>query len=264
MIAIRNTPWEEILAFLYTDHAPNWESAEGPDSRVGVDYYYVNDIANKQAWINMDQDQIKIQITDQENQDPESDGFTWEGNQEELNVLLPKFHRTSVQTEELQDSSKTSASILNLAEVAAAKHIFQKFDLISNTEELTTAVLYTIDIGTEDGGTYEELRTADEVLEILQTQLRIKKEDAVKIFQKWTKTGESISDYGADINLDETRIQPILDSQEFADVITDPDKIGTSSYRAAAELATTVAEIGLDPTEVDDNHILNQENLQAI
>lgn len=257
MIAIRTINWSAILATLSNDHELNWESHEGPESRVGVDYFYKNPVTGDEAWINMDQNHVQVHIGEE---------LVWEGEEDELQKILPRsYNRVSAHVEDLDDTSKVSACLLTDAEVSAATHTFEKFGIPHNTDSLNDPTLYTLDLATSKGGTYQELRTGEEIITILEEVGHLTNAQALQTFRAWTQSGESpqkIKD--CEIHLDETTVPANHTEKPFGDIVEDPDMVGQSSYRAAADLAAQVSEEASDASDVEKNTTLDQEKLEAI
>jgi hypothetical protein len=55
----------EVLASVTHTSAHDWESLDGPDSRVSVDYWYRHRGTGKEAYMNLDQDHLAISVGDQ-------------------------------------------------------------------------------------------------------------------------------------------------------------------------------------------------------
>jgi hypothetical protein len=62
------------LAQLTGTDAADWEDAEGPDSRVGVDFYYCHKGGNT-AWVNDDQGHVTFSVYDIEGDEVLSGAF---------------------------------------------------------------------------------------------------------------------------------------------------------------------------------------------
>lgn len=257
MIAVKTTNWSAILAALFNDHPLNWEPIEGPQSGVGSDLHFENPVAKGTALVNQVDTRIVIFVNAE---------LVWQGEEEELLSILPKpYNRLSAKLEDLQDTSKLKACILSQAEVTAALHTFEKFDIETELQTLTDPKLYTLDLATDSGGTYQELRTSEEILYILEKEGHLTTEEALKAFRTWTETGESPQKVkGCEIHLDEVSVENSNEEKLFGDVIEDPDMVGQSSYRAAADLAAQVSEETSDASDVEKHTILDQEKLEAI
>jgi hypothetical protein len=52
----------EVLASVTHTSADDWESLDGPDSGVGVDYWYRHRGTAKEAYLNRDQDHLTISV----------------------------------------------------------------------------------------------------------------------------------------------------------------------------------------------------------
>jgi hypothetical protein len=52
----------EVLASVTHTSADDWESLDGPDSGVGVDYWYLHRGTSKEAYLNLDQDHLIISV----------------------------------------------------------------------------------------------------------------------------------------------------------------------------------------------------------
>ena len=52
----------DILASVTGTRARDWQSLDGPDSRVGVDYWYRNRKRGQEAYLNLDQDYLTISV----------------------------------------------------------------------------------------------------------------------------------------------------------------------------------------------------------
>jgi hypothetical protein len=61
----------EVLASVTHTPADDWESLDGPDSGVGVDYWYRQRSTGKEAYLNLDQDHLTISVGDQRVYDAE-------------------------------------------------------------------------------------------------------------------------------------------------------------------------------------------------
>ena len=61
----------EVLASVTQTSADDWESLDGPDSGVGVDYWYRHRGTGKEAYLNLDQDHLTISVGDQRVYDAE-------------------------------------------------------------------------------------------------------------------------------------------------------------------------------------------------
>ena len=44
----------------------DWKSVNGPDSGTGVDYWFINETTQLEAYVNVDQDAVSISIQSQE------------------------------------------------------------------------------------------------------------------------------------------------------------------------------------------------------
>ena len=64
----------EVLASVTHTSADDWESLDGPDSGVGVDYWYRHRGTGKEAYLNLDQDHLTISVGDQRVYDAELPG----------------------------------------------------------------------------------------------------------------------------------------------------------------------------------------------
>ena len=61
----------EVLASVTHTSAEDWESLDGPDSGVGVDYWYRHRGTGKEAYLNLDQDHLTISVAGQRIYDAE-------------------------------------------------------------------------------------------------------------------------------------------------------------------------------------------------
>lgn len=61
----------EVLASVTHTSADGWESLDGPDSGVGVDYWYRHRGTGKEAYLNLDQAHLTISVDDQRIYDAE-------------------------------------------------------------------------------------------------------------------------------------------------------------------------------------------------
>ena len=52
----------EVLASVTRTSAEDWESLDGPDSGVGVDYRYHHRGTGQEAYLNLDQDRLTISV----------------------------------------------------------------------------------------------------------------------------------------------------------------------------------------------------------
>ena len=52
----------EVLATVTHTSADDWESLDGPDSGVGVDYWYRHRGSGAEAYLNLDQDYLTISV----------------------------------------------------------------------------------------------------------------------------------------------------------------------------------------------------------
>ncbi|MGO8925668.1 MAG: hypothetical protein ACLQU3_02055 [Limisphaerales bacterium] len=52
----------EVLASVTHTSADDWESLDGPDSGVGVDYWYRHRGSGAEAYLNRDQDHLSISV----------------------------------------------------------------------------------------------------------------------------------------------------------------------------------------------------------
>ena len=55
----------EVLASVTHTSADDWESLDGPDSGVGVDYWCRHRGTGKEAYLNLDQDHLTVSVGDQ-------------------------------------------------------------------------------------------------------------------------------------------------------------------------------------------------------
>jgi hypothetical protein len=55
----------EVLASVTHTSADDWESLDGPDSGVGVDYWYRHRGTGKEAYLNLDQHHLTVSVGDQ-------------------------------------------------------------------------------------------------------------------------------------------------------------------------------------------------------
>lgn len=55
----------EKLADVTGTLAKDWEDLDGPDSGVGVDYWYRHRTSGAEAYINLDQDHLMISVDDE-------------------------------------------------------------------------------------------------------------------------------------------------------------------------------------------------------
>ena len=53
---------EQQLAFLTHTHEDDWEDLDGPDSGVGVDYWFRHRTTGAEAYANLDQDHLTISV----------------------------------------------------------------------------------------------------------------------------------------------------------------------------------------------------------
>jgi hypothetical protein len=60
------------LAFLTNTHEDDWEYLDGPDSGVGVDYWFRHRTTGAEAYANLDQDHLTVSV---EGRNPGSAGF---------------------------------------------------------------------------------------------------------------------------------------------------------------------------------------------
>jgi hypothetical protein len=58
----KNLSYEKALAKLTNTRAALWESSNGPDTRCGVDYYFVHRRSKIEAYINWDQGCVTITV----------------------------------------------------------------------------------------------------------------------------------------------------------------------------------------------------------
>lgn len=177
---------------------------------------------------------------------------------------VESYNRLSIKTEDYQSSSKVSAALLNEAELSAAKHTFQKFDIEFEEDQLTEDTLFTIDLGTDKGGTYQEFRSKEEVIEIIQEHFRVSEEKAEEIFQEGSANGKWSEGPNQITFEDITSIESKTEVRTFKDIIQDPDMVGSSSYRAAADLGACVCEAGDDASECDPDQEMSTEEIEAI
>jgi hypothetical protein len=61
----------EVLASVTHTSADNWETLGGPDSGVGVDYWYRHRGTGKEAYLNRDQDHLTISVDEEKLYDAE-------------------------------------------------------------------------------------------------------------------------------------------------------------------------------------------------
>ena len=61
----------EVLTSVTHTSADDWESLDGPDSGVGVDYWYRHHGTGEEAYLNLDQDHLTISVGDQRVYDAE-------------------------------------------------------------------------------------------------------------------------------------------------------------------------------------------------
>ena len=52
----------DILASVTGTSTRDWQSLDGPDSRVGVDYWFRNRKTGQEAYLNLDQDHLTISV----------------------------------------------------------------------------------------------------------------------------------------------------------------------------------------------------------
>ena len=52
----------DILASVTGTRARDWQSLDGPDSRVGVDYWFRHRKTGQEAYVNLDQDHLTISV----------------------------------------------------------------------------------------------------------------------------------------------------------------------------------------------------------
>jgi hypothetical protein len=52
----------EVLASVTHTSADDWESLDGPDSGVGVDYWYRHRGTGKEAYLNLDQEHLTVSV----------------------------------------------------------------------------------------------------------------------------------------------------------------------------------------------------------
>ena len=57
----RATPLETLASVTGTLEA-DWENLDGPDSGVGVDYWYRHAPTGKEAYLNLDQDHLTVSV----------------------------------------------------------------------------------------------------------------------------------------------------------------------------------------------------------
>jgi len=73
MVAMQNefaSPLEVLASVTHTS-ADDWESLDGPDSGVGVDYWYRHRGTAKEAYLNLDQYHLTISVAGQRVYDAE-------------------------------------------------------------------------------------------------------------------------------------------------------------------------------------------------
>ena len=56
----------EVLASVTHTSADDWESLDGPDSGVGVDFWYRHRGTGQETYLNLDQDHLSISVTGQQ------------------------------------------------------------------------------------------------------------------------------------------------------------------------------------------------------
>ena len=61
----------EVLTSLTQTSADDWQSLDGPDSGVGVDYWYRHRGSGKEAYLNLDQDHLAISVDEEKLYDAE-------------------------------------------------------------------------------------------------------------------------------------------------------------------------------------------------
>jgi hypothetical protein len=61
MISQRATPLETLASVTGTVEA-DWETLSGPDSGVGVDFWYRHTPTGREAYLNLDQDHLTISV----------------------------------------------------------------------------------------------------------------------------------------------------------------------------------------------------------
>ena len=61
----------QVLASVTHRSANDWESLDGPDSGVGVDYWYRHRGTGEEAYLNRDQDHLTISVAEQQVYDAE-------------------------------------------------------------------------------------------------------------------------------------------------------------------------------------------------
>jgi hypothetical protein len=61
----------EVLASVTDTSADDWESLDGPDSGVGIDYWYRHRGSGAEAYLNRDQDHLTISVDGQKLYDSE-------------------------------------------------------------------------------------------------------------------------------------------------------------------------------------------------
>jgi len=74
-IEIRSYDFQGILARLTGTDKDDWEEAHGPDTGVGLDYWYVNGSTGETAWINLDQMMMEVRFSWDDEDDEPREGF---------------------------------------------------------------------------------------------------------------------------------------------------------------------------------------------
>ena len=61
----KNPSYTKALAKLTNTRPSSWESTDGPETRCGVDYYFVHRRSQSEAYINCDQGYVTITVDDE-------------------------------------------------------------------------------------------------------------------------------------------------------------------------------------------------------
>ena len=67
----------EVLASVTHTSSEDWESLDGPDSGVGVDYWYRNRGTGAEAYLNRDQDHLNISVDGEKLYNAEGSSRDW-------------------------------------------------------------------------------------------------------------------------------------------------------------------------------------------
>lgn len=63
---LRQMDLQSMIAERTGTEADDWEEFDGPESGVGVDYWYAHKVHGWQAYVVVDQDDVSISVTDEE------------------------------------------------------------------------------------------------------------------------------------------------------------------------------------------------------